>query len=362
MAGLKTLILLFTASVPAVVLGQSISIEEFEPKTLLVVPEHQVPRAKFPVIDVHNHQRANSPERLQQLLKDMDSINVRIMVNLSGGYGENLKRNVDAMKGAAKDRFVVFANINFSDIDAPDYSKRAAEQFAADVKNGAQGLKIFKNFGMDLKDTKGQRIKVDDPRFDELFELCGRLGLPVLIHTAEPKRLFMPMDKYNEGWLELKLYPGRGRSPERYPSWETLIAEQHSLFAKHPNTKFIDAHMGWLGIDLGSLGKLLDRLPNVYTEISAVVEELGRQPRTAQKFFMKYQDRIMFGKDTWRASEYPTYYRILETTDEYFDSDRKYHGMWKMYGLDLPDDVLKKVYYKNALKLIPGLNPAGFPN
>jgi predicted TIM-barrel fold metal-dependent hydrolase len=349
-------------AVPAVLVAQSISIEEYEPKSLLVVPQHPAPRAKYPVIDVHNHQRTAPPERLQQVLKDMDSINVRIMVNLSGGYGENFKRNVDAMKAASKDRFVVFANINFSNIDDPDYPQRAAAEFAEDVRNGAQGLKIFKNFGMDLKDTKGQRIHVDDPRFDRLFELCGKLGTPVLIHTAEPKGLFQPMDKYNERWLELKQYPGRGRPSDRYPSWESLIAEQHALFARHPHTKFIDAHLGWLGIDLGSLGKLLDRLPNVYTEVSAVLEELGRQPRQARQFFLKYQDRIMFGKDTWRASEYPTYYRVFETADEYFDSDRKYHGIWKLYGMDLPDEVLKKLYYKNALRVIPGLSQSGWPN
>ncbi len=358
---MTTRILVLGCLAPLLLAGQTMSVEEFEPKSGLVVPQHKVERAKYPVIDVHNHQRTTSPERLKDLLRDMDTINVRIMVNLSGGYGDAFKRNVEAMKAASKERFVVFANINFTGIDEPDYPKKAAAQFAADVKNGAQGLKIFKNLGMDLKDTKGQRIPVDDPRFDELFELCGKLGIPVLIHTAEPRGLFQPMDKYNERWLELKLYPGRGRTPERYPSWESIIAEQHRLFAKHPNTKFINAHLGWLGGDLDALGKLLDRLPNVNTEVSAVMEELCRQPRYAKKFLIKYQDRVMFGKDTWRASEYPTYYRILETDDEYFDHDRKYHGMWKAYGLDLPDEVLKKVYYKNALKLIPGLDQTGWP-
>ena len=340
--------------------AQTVSIEEYDPKSTLVVPQHHVTRAKFPFIDVHNHQRGNRPELVDGLVKDMDALNMRVMVNLSGGYGERLKNNIKTFKERYPDRFVVFANIDFSGIDDADYSARAAHQLADDVHSGAQGLKIFKNFGMDLKDTHGQRIHVDDPRFDAVFETCARLKIPVLIHTAEPRALFDPMDRHNERWLELKLYPGRGRPPERYPSFDALMEEQHRLFARHPKTTFIDAHLGWYGNDLAKLGALLDRLPNVNTEIAAVVEELARQPRFARQWFERYQDRVMFGKDTWRPAEYYTYFRILETADEYFDHDRKYHGMWKAYGLNLPDAVLEKVYYKNALRLIPGLNAAAF--
>lgn len=340
---------------------QTMTVEEFEPRSLLVVPEHKVPRAKYPVIDVHNHQNSATGERLDQLVRDMDEINVRVMVNLSGGYGERLQRNIAAQKGKYPGRFAIFANIDFTDVDAPDYGQRAAARLEQDVRNGAQGLKIFKGFGMDLKDSQGRRIPVDDPRFDPVFATAGRLNIPVLIHTAEPKGLFLPPDRFNERWLELKLYPRRGRPPERYPKWEELIAEQHRLFARHPKTKFINAHLGWLGIDLESLGRLLDRLPNVYTEVSAVVEELGRQPRQARAWFIRYQDRVLFGKDTWRKQEYGTYFRTFETADEYFDHDRKYHGMWKMYGLDLPDAVLRKLYYQNALKVIPGLPAGDFP-
>jgi predicted TIM-barrel fold metal-dependent hydrolase len=272
-----------------------------------------------------------------------------------GRRGDRLKQTVQALKSRYPDRFAVFANIDFTGIDEADYPQRAVAQFEADVRAGAQGLKIFKNFGMDLKDGRGQRIHVDDPRFDQIFQACARLGLPVMIHTAEPKGLFDPMDKFNERWLELKLYPGRGRPPERYPPWEDLIAEQHRLFARHPKTTFINAHLGWLGIDLARLGRLFDQRPNVYADISAVVEELGRQPRFAREFFIKYQDRLMFGKDTWRPAEYGTYFRVFETADEYFDHDRHYHGTWKLYGLDLPDEVLRKLYYRNALRVVPGL-------
>jgi predicted TIM-barrel fold metal-dependent hydrolase len=328
-----------------------------------VVPQHLVTRAKYPFIDVHNHQNSQMPvAQLDKLVKDMDGINLQVMVNLSGGYGGTLEKGVANMKGHYKNRFVVFANIDFTDIDAPGYSHRAAAQLERDVHNGAQGLKIFKNFGMDLKDTKGQRIHVDDPRFDELFETCGRLKIPVLIHTAEPWSFFQPMDQYNERWLELKTHPGRARPPDKNPSWETLMGEQHNLFARHPNTTFIAAHLGWLGNNLAELGRLLDRLPNVNTEIAAVLYELGRQPRFAREWLIKYQDRVMFGKDVWNAQEYYTYFRVLETADEYFDYYRKYHAFWQMYGLDLPDEVLKKLYYKNALRIIPGIDRAPFPD
>ena len=338
------------------------SIEDYKPRSTLVVPQHPVTRAKYPFIDVHNHPNTLMPaDQLDKMVKDMDRINLQTMVDLSGGYGDRLEKGVKNMKGRYPGRFVVFANIDFTNLDAPDYPKRAAAQLERDVKNGAQGLKIFKPFGMDQKDTKGQRIHVDDPRFNEVFETCGRLHIPVLIHTAEPWSFFQPIDQYNERWLELVTHPGRARPPDKYPSWETLMEEQHHMFAMHPNTTFIDAHLGWLGNNLAELGKLLDRLPNVNTEVAAVLYDLGRQPRFAREFMIKYQDRVMFGKDTWAPEEYFTYFRVFETADEYFDYYRKYHAFWQMYGLDLPDEVLKKLYYKNALRVIPGIDPAPFP-
>lgn len=350
-------------AVPALtLLAQVMTIEEYEPRSTLVVPQTRIERARFPFIDVHNHQRASmTPDELAGLVADMDRINMRLMVNLSGGTGERLRQNV-RLFSAAPNRFAVFANIDFSGIDEPGYGERIARQLEADVAAGARGLKIFKNFGMTLKDSQGRRMPVDDPRFDRLFETCARLKIPVLIHTGEPKALFDPMDKYNERWLELKLFPSRARPPDQYPRFEELLAEQHRLFARHPKTIFINAHLGWLGNDLAALGRLLDRLPNVYTEFGAVIEEIGRQPRFARDFFIHHQDRILFGKDTWRPREYITYFRVLETADEYFDHDRKYHGLWKLYGLDLPAEVLKKIYYKNALRVIPNLSRDGFPD
>ena len=339
------------------------SIEEYEPKSTLVVPQHPTARAKYPFIDVHSHQNGAMPaDKLQKLVKDMDSLNLQVMVNLSGGYGERLATGVKNLKGHYPARFVVFANLNFNGIDEPDYGRKAAAQLEQDVKQGgAQGLKLFKNFGMDLKDGKGQRIHVDDARFDPVWEMCSLLGIPVLIHTGEPWSFFQPQDRFNERWLELRQIPGRARPPERYPSWEMLMGEQQNLFTRHPKTTFIDAHLGWLGGNLAELGRLLDRMPNVYTEIGAVLAELGRQPRFAREWFIRYQDRVLFGKDTWEPTEYPCYFRVLETADEYFDYYRKRHAFWKMYGLDLPDEVLRKIYYKNALRLVPGIDASAFP-
>jgi predicted TIM-barrel fold metal-dependent hydrolase len=338
------------------------SVEDYEPKSTLVVPEHRVTRAKFPFIDIHNHQdRGQSAGEVEKLVRDMDSLNMRVMVNLSGSSGEELSRGLANLKGRYPRRFVVFANLDFTGIDDPSWGQRAATQLAADVVRGAQGLKIFKNFGMTVKDSRGERVHVDDARLDLVFEKCAELGIPVLIHTAEPASFFQPQDRFNERWLELKQFPGRARPPEAFPPWETLIAEQHRLFAKHPKTKFIDAHLGWMGGDLARLGRLLDALPNVYTEIGAVLAEIGRQPRFARDWFIRYQDRVLFGKDIWAPEEYWVYFRALETSDEYFDYYRKRHAFWKMYGLALPDEVLKKLYYANALKIVPGLDASEFP-
>ncbi len=353
------------ALAPIVVFAQqekTLSIEEYTPKSTLVVPHHSVKRAKYPFIDVHNHQRGEMPQaKLDQLVKEMDELNMGVMVNLSGSYGDRFKKTYDNMKGHYPNRFVVFANMDFSDLDAPEYAKKVADQFEKDVKNGAQGLKIFKNFGMDMKDTKGQRIHVDDPRFDGVFELCAKYHLPVLIHTAEPAAFFEPQDKFNERWLELKQFPSRARPSSRYPSWQTLMDEHFNLIAKHPKTIFISAHLAWMGGNLDELGRRLDKYPNMMTEIAAVVAELGRQPKHARAFFTKYQDRILFGKDTYEPVEYHTYFQLFETDDEYFDYFRKRHAFWQLYGLDLPDDVLRKFYYKNALRIIPGIDASRFP-
>lgn len=341
--------------------SQTPTIEEYQPKSTLVTKEHKIERAKFPFIDIHSHHWNPTAEEVDRLVREMDTINLRIMVNLSGGTGEQLRQTVATMKGRHPDRFVVFANLSYDDINTPGYGKRAAERLEQDVKNGAQGLKIFKNFGMDLKYANGQRVHVDDPEFDLVWDKCAELGLPVLIHIAEPSPFFDPWDYHNERWLELKQFPQRARPPEKYPPFETLIAERNHLFAKHPKTNFIAAHLAFHGNDLERLGKTLDSLPNMYVDIAAVLAELGRQPYSAHDFLVKYQDRVLMGKDIYDVNEYKWYFRSLETRDEYFEYYRARHAFWRIYGFQVPDEVLKKVYYKNALKLVSGLDAKAFP-
>jgi predicted TIM-barrel fold metal-dependent hydrolase len=298
------------------------------------------------------------------LVKQMDELNLKVMVNLSGrgrGSTDHLEKSLANVKEHFPKRFIVFTNIDFGDIDDPKWQERTLKQLEEDVKMGANGLKIYKNLGMSAKDSKGNRIKVDDPRIGPIWDKCGALGIPVLIHSADPKSFWDPFDENNERWLELKTHPNRKRRETDPAPWEQIIEEQHNMFRQHPKTKFINAHLGWYGNDLAKLASLMDQLPNMYSEIGAVIAELGRQPRVAREFLIKYQDRVMFGKDSWVPEEYETYFRVLETKDDYFLYHKRYHAFWRMYGLDLPDDVLKKIYYKNALKVIPNIDGSPFP-
>ncbi len=351
---------------------------EYDPPSTLKVPENPVKRARYPFIDVHNHQFQMADQDLAPVVAAMDELNMGVMVNLSGrGFRrvegpdgtprfalqepDYLGRVIDNGAGAAPGRFVVFTNIDFHGIDEPGWGERTAAGVARDVENGAQGLKIYKSLGMDARDAAGERIAVDDPRIDPVWAKCGELGIPVLIHSADPAQFWLAKDGQNERLYELIERPGRIRPPESNPPWEQIIAEQHNVFRKHPETIFINAHLGWMGNDLDRLGRLLDEMPNVYTEIGAVLAELGRQPRHARQWFIRHQDRILFGKDAWAPDEYHVYFRVLETADEYFDYYRLRHAFWKIYGLDLPDEVLRKVYYRNALRIIPGIDAGLFP-
>jgi predicted TIM-barrel fold metal-dependent hydrolase len=337
------------------------SIVDYRPKSSLVNEEHPVAKAKFPVVDIHSHTRP-TPETIDTLISEMDSLNIRVLNNLSGGFGAELKQRVDYIRSTPyADRFTVFANglDAFRDV-SPGYGQRAAAQLEADVRNGAIGLKIFKETGMDTPKADGSRLKINDPELAPLWEAAGRLNIPVIIHTAEPSQFFKPLDAHNERWLELSLFAGRRRYLVPV-SFETLMTERDDLFKTHPKTRFIVAHFGWHANDLARAGRLLDEHPNAVLELAAILYDLGRTPRAAHDFFVKYQDRILFGKDTYAPSEFPYYWRVLETNDEYFDYYRDYHAFWKLYGMGLPDSVLRKVYYQNAVRVTPGLPATGWP-
>ena len=343
--------------------AQDVTVEEYQPRSTLVVPENLLTRARFPFVDVHGHQRGVgiSDEAVDRLVAEMDELNMAVMVNLSGRSGQALVEGLENMAGRHPGRFVFFANTDFRGAGEPGWGERAAAQLAEDARNGAVGLKIFKGLGMSYRDTDGQRIAVDDPRLALLWEKAGELGIPVLIHSADPAEFWQPHDRFNERWLELKLRPRRIRPPGEYPPFEQIIGEQHNLFRAHPNTNFISAHLGWLGHDLARLGRLLDEIPNMYVGLGAVVHELGRQPRFARQWLIQHQDRVLMGKDSYNKEEFHTYFRVFETTDDYFDYYRRYHAFWQMYGLGLPDEVLRKIYYENALRIVPGIDRSLFP-
>jgi len=338
------------------------SILDYRPRTTLVTTETPVPRAKFPVVDSHNHTTITA-QNIDQMIRDMDALNLRVLVNLSGGSNpDQVKQKVDFIRNSPHaDRFRVFANVEWNGAGGPGWAENAVSQLEQSVANGAVGLKIAKNLGLTARAADGTRLRVDDPALKPIWDLCARLNIPVIIHTAEPQEFFSPLDYQNERWLELSLFQDRRNYSPEGPSWEDLVGERDRMYAANPRTRYIGAHFDWYGSDLARAGRQLDALPNLVLEVGAVLYEFGRQPRAAREFFIKYQDRILFGKDSFAASEFPYFWRVFETNDEYFDYYRDYHAFWKLYGMGLPDEVLKKLYYKNALRVTPGLPQTGWP-
>ena len=341
------------------------SIVDYRPESTLVTAEHAVPRAKYPAIDFHGHPRGfESAEGLAALGAAMDELNIGVMIAANSVSGTRLTDAIAAIQASPtmRDRVRVMTGIDFDGLGEPGWADRVVEDLEAAAAAGAVGIgEVGKGLGLRVRKGDGTRLPIDDPMLDPVWEAAGRLGLPVFIHTADPAEFFEEFDLTNERWLELALFPNRRYPSDEFPSFEQLMDERDNLFRRHPNTTFVTAHMGWHAQDLGRLGRMLDEFPNLYTEIGAVLYDIGRQPRGAHDFFVRYQDRILFGKDSFQPIEYPYYWRVLETADEYFDYYRNYHAFWKLYGIDLPDEVLKKVYYKNALAILPGMPDLDWP-
>jgi uncharacterized protein len=341
------------------------TILDYRPRSTLVAPTHLVAKARYPAIDFHGHPNGmlGSVESLARLGADLDGLNVRMIIVANNVSGDNLKRTIATINAspAMKDRVRVLAGINFQNV-GPGWAQRAVTQLEADVAAGAVGIgEIPKDFGQTIRKANGSRLALDDPELDPIWQAAARLKLPVFIHTGDPEEFYQPVDYHNERWLELELFPGRRVDPARHPNFEELMKERDNLFRRNPKTTFVAAHMGWHANDLARLGKMLTEMPNVYVDVGAVLYDIGRQPRGSHDFFVKFQDRILFGKDSYQPEEYPYYWRVFETNDDYFDYYRPYHAFWKLYGIGLPDEVLKKVYYKNALVITPRLPRLGWP-
>jgi len=334
---------------------ENLRLVDWQPKSQMVVKETKVMKPKFPVIDFHDH--LGNMSKAQTYLEEMDKAGVWMCINLDGRTANDaFKQTLDAAKAASRERFVVFVTPDFSKIDEPDFGKKEAAKIEEAVKMGVRGLKIFKSLGLNIKDKSGKLVPVDDPRIDPVWAKCGELGIPVMIHISDPAAFHAgPIDRYNERYDELIGNPSWSFYGDNYPSKNELLEQRNRMFARHPNTIFISAHVGDLAEDLGRVSLCLERYPNVYVDISARISELGRQPYTARKFMIQYQDRILFGSDTPpNAESYRVYYRFLETDDEYFDPtpSHKLQGRWMIYGIYLPDEVLEKIYNKNALEIM----------
>ncbi len=339
-------------------------LKNFRPQSRLVTKTTLVPRPKVPVIDAHNH--LTEPfgggwdrRPVAELLAQLDEAGVTALVDLDGGWGEELlNAHLDHFKAAAPERFQIFGGVDWN--RWPELGNRfpawAAHRLRLQKERGAQGLKIWKPFGLQVRDEHGALVSVDDERLIPLWETASELGLPVLAHVADPVAFFDPVDETNERWEELGEQPDWAFTSPPYPAFLSILTSFHRLVKRHSETTFIGAHVGCYGENLGWVGAMLDDCPNYHIDISARLGELGRQPYTARTFFLRYQDRILFGSDMGPDLDaYCLYYRFLETDDEYFNyntGDIPEQGRWHVCGLHLPDEVLEKVYAGNARQLL----------
>jgi predicted TIM-barrel fold metal-dependent hydrolase len=341
---------------------RDLKLKDWEPRSMMVTKTSLREKPLYPVVDVHNHLGGGSarltPEQVRKYLTEMNEAGVRTVVNLDGGWGDRLTQTLAALDTAHPGRFLTFALINFEGIDDPSWNDREAKRLEASFQAGAKGLKFHKSLGLSYRYKEGKLMTVDDPKLDPIWEMCAKHNRPVVIHVADPAAFFTPLDRFNERWHELNANPSWLFFGEKFPKRQDLLDQLHRVIAKHPKTTFINTHFGNNAEDLAAVAKQLDKNPNMYVDFDARISELGRQPFTARKFFLKYQDRILFGTDTTpKRDAYRIYYRFLETEDEYFDCAASHHrqGFWNIYGINLPPEVLEKIYRTNAERILYGL-------
>lgn len=337
------------------------------PKALMKLPRTDIHRAKFPVVDFHLHGRSlQTAADYQKMIALMDQTGIGVICNMDGGYGKVFDQNMKT-GDPYKTRILHFARLNYEGINEPGWSEKATTELERCFRAGAHGLKIAKELGLTFKNTGGSYIQADDKRFDSIWELCARYNKPVMIHLSDSYGRFLPIGPENERY-EAGLW--RGNTDGNYymtghPAMDVIEKARENMHVKHPQTRFVNAHFAMLYYDMDKVAALLDRFPNADIELSATVQDLGRAPRMIREFFLKYQDRILFGSDgnPGRGIDefWVPHWRFLETFDEHFDHPAQLrsptgaplHGRWRIYGIGLPDDVLRKVYYANALKYLP---------
>ena len=370
------------AQAPAV-----LELKDFQPRSMLTVPATRVPRAKFPVIDFHTHlgfsakgvagvphgeeRRFAAPAK--ELLPVMDRVNLQTMVNLTGGVGKGLQESIAQYQTAHPGRFITFTEPRYAELTQPNFPRQQADEIERARTLGARGVKVLKTLGLYLREqvTSGPLVKIDDRRFDPMWEACAAQAMPVAIHISDPEAFFLPIDRFNERFEELNAHPDWSFHGKDFPSTRELFEARNRVFARHPKTTFVALHVGNKAEDLGYVAECLDKFPNMHVEIGARIGELGRQPRASRRFFDRYQDRVLFGTDAvpygkqtpqqiFGEELYAIYFRFLETEDEYFDyapAPVPPQGRWHIYGLGLPDPILRKVYSGNATRLLRIGNP-----
>jgi len=335
-------------------------LRDYTPRSTLVTEEHLVAKPSFPAVDAHNHHRfwsrEGGVEDVASLVHLMDECGIKAIADLDGGWGDDLRQTLATTEQAHPGRFFTFANVDWSRIDEANFGEKMAAQLAESVAMGARGLKIFKELGLRIRDRSARLVSPDDERLGPIWSRAGELGIPVLIHVADPVAFFQPLDRFNPSYLALKRRPEWHFHGPEFPSFEALIEAGIALMSRHPETTFITAHTGWYSENLRFVGEqMLDELPNMVTDFSARIGLLGIQPYSARRFFMTYQDRILFGTDGTPSPQlYQAHFRFLETADEYFEASPG-RPLSRIYGIDLPPEVLEKIYHRNAERLIPGL-------
>ncbi|HEV2274427.1 MAG TPA: amidohydrolase family protein [Acidobacteriaceae bacterium] len=326
-------------------------LSEFQPQSMLVTERHEVDRARFPVIDYHNHLDSLNP---RNVLRTMDACGVERIVNITMQTGEAALRTMERFHSADPSRFSTIAWMDWQEVERVDFVQRSCNWLERFVEHGAKGIKFWKDLGLSVRDASGQLLRIDDEKLAPIFDKAAELGIPVMFHTADPDAFFMPIDAHNERYEELAAHPDWSFCNAPFSKQE-LLNQRDRVIARHPKTTFVAAHVAEQSEDLARVARLLETYSNVFVDISARASELGRQPYSARRFFLQFADQILFGSDLLPEEKmYRLYFRFLETADEYFEypSHASRQGRWNIYGLHLPEDVLRKVYHENALRLL----------